>query len=289
MRDFSAFQYFSIFVLSANPMSHLFKPQARNIFTGIIIEKEKRRLTAYKVKIADVNGGKYVSLGGFNPSYVLSNNGLRLSRVHVLATVTNTYLTEDNKYAFIVLDDGTGVIRSKAFQDTAILNAVNAGDVVDFVGKVREYNDERYLVPEVVVPVTDPNLEPLRKLEIMVFNKKWAQKRALVLEKKSLPIEELKKEMLEKNRISSEDVEGILEAEETVKEGGESEGKNIDSKASREIVLKTISDLDKGEGVAYSEIIEKANLPENVTETALNELLEEGSCYEPRPGIVRVL
>ncbi len=255
----------------------------------IRIEKEKRRLTAYKARIKDIVNGKFVSLGGFNPSYVLTNYGLRLSRVHVLATVINTYITEDKKYAFIVLDDGTGIVRSKAFQDTEPLANVKVGDVVDFVGKVREYNDERYLVPEVVAPVSDPNFESMRKLEILLFTKKWQQKRKLVIENKGLPVDELKKEMLEKHKIDENDVEGILEAEENAKSGSETEAVAVDNKTGREIVLKVIGELDKGEGVSYSAIIEKANLPENVTESAMNELLEEGSCYEPKPGVIKVL
>jgi len=255
----------------------------------IHIEKEKRRLTAYKTRIKDVVEGKFVSLGGFNPSYALTHYGLRLSRIHILATVINTYITEDKKYAFIVIDDGTGIIRSKAFQDTAPLANVKVGDIVDFIGKVREYNDERYLVPEVVAPVNDPNFESMRKLEIMLFLRRWAAKRKLVLENKNLPIEELKKEMLEKHKIDENDVEGILEAEESAKSEGTVEAAAIDNKSGREIVLKVIGELDKGDGVSYTAIIEKANLPENVTESAMNELLEEGSCYEPKPGIIKIL
>lgn len=246
-------------------------------------------MTAYKARIKDIIEGKYVSLGGFNPSYVLTSYGLRLSRVHVLATVINTYITEDKKYAFIVLDDGTGIVRSKAFQDTAPLANVKVGDIVDFVGKVREYNDERYIVPEVVSPVKDPNFESMRKLEIMLFMRRWQAKRKIVLENKNLPLDELKKEMLEKHKIDENDVEGILEAEENVKSGGEVESAAVDTKSGREIVLKVIGELDKGDGVSYSSIIEKANLPENVTESAMNELLEEGSCYEPKPGIIKIL
>lgn len=253
-----------------------------------MVEKERRRLTAHKAKISDIVSGKYVSLGGFNPSYVLTNYGLRLSRVRVLATVINSYLTEDKKYAFVVLDDGTGIIRSKAFQDTAPLSNIKVGDEVDFVGKVREYNDERYLVPELVVTVADPNLESLRKLEIMKFMKIWQEKRKKVLENRKMPLEDLKKEM-ERYKIGEEQVEGILEAEETVKEDGSTEAQATDTRTARALVLKVMSEIDKGEGVEYSMIIEKANLPENVTEGAITELLEEGSCYEPRPGVIRIL
>ncbi len=208
------------------------------------MDREKRRLTAYKAKISDIVSGKYVSLGGFNPSYVLTNYGLRLSRVRILATVINTYLTEDKKYAFVVLDDSTGIMRSKAFQDTAPLATLKIGEAVDFVGKVREYNDERYLVPELVVPVSDPNMESLRKLEILKFAKLWQAKRKLVLDNKKLPPEELKKEM-EKHKISAEEVESILEAEENAKEEGGDE-QATDTKAARALVLKAIAELDKG-------------------------------------------
>jgi len=56
---------------------------------------------------------------------------------------------------------------------------------------------------------------------------------------------------------------------------------------------KSIIDLDNGEGSPYSEIIEHgieiSNYDEETIEQALNDLLKKGSCYEPEPGIIKLI
>lgn len=251
---------------------------------------EKKRSVAYKVRIQDLLDGKYVSPGGFNPNYILTPLGLRLSRVHLLATVVNTFISTDNKYAFIVVDDGSGIIRAKAFQDTKIISDIKRGDVVDFVGKVREYNQERYLIPELVKKVSDQNIETLRKLEILKFLKDWKQKRTLVFSgrRECSSLEELRMKLAEKG-ISADEVESILETEQLEEESGEQKAESVDNASARDVVLKIVAELDKGDGVDYQAIIQAVGLPESVAENAINELLSEGSCFEPRAGKIKVL
>lgn len=210
------------------------------------------RLTAIKCTLKEVNSGKYFSgTEKFDPNYVESS-GLKLSRINVIATITAVYMAEDKKYAFIVLDDGTAVMRSKAFQDTKTFASLKKGDLICFIGKVREYNDERYLVPEIVKKLDDPNFETLRKLELL----------------KRLGVK------VETNDSEPEPQQKPIEPK-----------KQVDKVAQREQILKIIAENDSGEGVSYDKILQ--SVPDS--ESVLNELLEEGSCYEPRPGKIKLL
>lgn len=259
----------------------------------MFILSDRRRITAVKCRISDLVSGSYVKQEGFKPNYVLTEDGRKLSRVRIMAVLTNKFLSEDGNYAFVVLDDSTETIRSKAFQDIAVFNNVNVGDTVDFIGKIREYNEERYLVPELLVPITDPNLETLRRLDIVKAESAWKGKRKAVIDAKPAAGSEEEIKAAVKEKAAPEEVEGVLESldseEEKKTEEGEEKAAEEDDKNARKIIIETITELDVGEGVEFGEIIEKANLADGVVESVINELLGEGVCYEPRAGKIKVL
>ncbi|MBN2094883.1 MAG: hypothetical protein JW727_02445 [Candidatus Aenigmarchaeota archaeon] len=125
----------------------------------------QERLVARKSDIKTLYSGQYTIQEGFNPNYI-EVDGERLSRVRVMATVIDKFLSEDGNYGTLTLDDGVDTIRLKAFQDLRVIEAIEKGDTVDVIAKIREYNGERYLQPEIVAKVEDPNFEVLRKLEL---------------------------------------------------------------------------------------------------------------------------
>jgi len=81
--------------------------------------------------------------------------------------------------AFTV-DDGTETIRCKIWRNDNnsrtmdLIKKLNVGTVVDIVGRIREYNEEKYINPETIVKIDDPNAEIARKLEITKFKKNIA-------------------------------------------------------------------------------------------------------------------
>src|SRR3989344_6114524 len=114
---------------------------------------EKKRLTASKAKLSWISGGKFVSQEGFNPSYVLTPVGQRLSRVRVLATVVDKFVSENGKFASLTLDDGSDTIRAKVFNALSLFEGVEKGHIVDAIARIKEYQGEVYLLPEVVTKV----------------------------------------------------------------------------------------------------------------------------------------
>jgi RPA family protein len=126
-----------------------------------------RRMTALKVRTSDIINGKWVKQEGMEPSFVKTSSGVEISRARIMGTIVSKFVSDDGNFASITLDDSTETIRAKTFKTVKPLDTVEVGNTVDLIGKVREYNGEIYLIPEVVVKVADPNMEILRKVEIM--------------------------------------------------------------------------------------------------------------------------
>lgn len=239
--------------------------------------------------IKDVTDGAYIKREGFDPNYVLSGYGQKISRARIMAVVVRIFVSDDGNYAYVVLDDGTSTIRVKAFKDISSINDLKVGDVVDIIGKIREWNDERYMMPEIVRVVDNVNEEMLRKLEIVKQINERKNKKEVVKEakKQASSFEEVK--TISSEKIDEEEIGGIIESEIEEEKKEEIETNKEDEKNAREIVLKIIEENDAGQGAEFSLIVEKAGLPENIVENVLEELLGEGTCYEPKPGKIKVL
>jgi hypothetical protein len=243
---------------------------------------EKRRITTVKTKIAPIVTGKFIKQEGFEPNYVLTSMGQRLSRVRVLATVVDKFLSETGKFAALTIDDGTATVRVKIFNAISMFDNIKIGDIVDVIGRVKEYNDEIYIAPEILTTV-DPGFEMLRELEILQQNKNMERKRETVLEYKNQTADmaELMRVAKERFGISPEEVEAFLQTGVEQKEEKEQDNK--------ELVLGLIEKLDSGAGCDYTELIEASKLAEEVIDSIVNELLTEGTCFEPKPGKIKKL
>ncbi len=245
---------------------------------------EKKRLTAIKSDVKSITKGKYVQQEGFNPNYTLTDTGMRLSRVRVLATVVDKFLSESGKFAAVTLDDGTDTIRAKVFNAVSMFENLNVGDTTDVIARVKEYNNEIYIVPEMITKIEDPNFETLRKLEIMRQEKIMQKKREVVISYKNQTADasELSRLLKERENIDEEDVEAILHSHTIEK-------KPAEESDNKEAVLDMIAKLDTGPGCDYSELLEASKLPEEVIDSIVNELLSDGVCFEPKPGKIKKL
>ncbi len=208
------------------------------------------RMTAKKVRIKDILQGEWIKREGFEPSFVATAYGDKLSRVRVLGTVVGKFVAEDSGFASITLDDFTGTIRAKTFKSLFPLENVNAGDIVDVTGKLREYNGEIYIMPETAAIIRDPNFEILRRLEIAKYLRAFG----------SVP----------------QDVE---------KPDGDVMKSSADRGELKREILKIIE--SNPDGVEFSAIMNSISADENSIDAAVTELLEEGICYEPVPGKIK--
>ncbi len=126
---------------------------------------ENSQLASKKVHVEKIVTGEYVESEGYGVLRV--SDGSKISRVRILGTVVDRYVSNDGEYSSITLDDATETIRAKAFKKlTDTLAKLEIGDIADVTGSVREYDGEIYINSFAVQKISDPNFELLRKVEL---------------------------------------------------------------------------------------------------------------------------
>lgn len=235
-------------------------------------------MTAVKLRIRDLVEGTYDGKTVHTPFG-------KVSEARILGTLIDIFATDDESYMSLTVDDGTETVRIKAWrQDVEKLKKFSRGDFIDVVGKVREYNDEIYLTPELVSRVS-PSRWVLRELELM---KIFLQSDAHIAVKEEHPaladadkfegpkegtafgeerqegekVEEGFEEEIRKEHEEEKEEMGLEEIEE-FKIVGEDE------------VVEAVLDLLR-ESKTKEALIAQSGLDEIDVELALRELLDEG-------------
>ena len=122
-----------------------------------------KRQTAYKIKIGDIFKGQPV-LDGERLLYVELGEK-KLSRVNIVANIIEKFASDEKQFISFTIDDASGQIRLKAFGDDVLkFKELEQGNTVMVVGLIRNYNNEIYLIPE-IIKVKDPRYLLVRKLE----------------------------------------------------------------------------------------------------------------------------
>ncbi len=121
----------------------------------------RERLVAIRALVADIVNGTYDNDEG---PRVVSPQGIELRRVMLVGNVVDQ-IGNDN-FASITIDDGTETIRAKAWGSEAnMLQSISGNILALVIGKIKEYNDEIYLAPEIIRELDDPNLMTVHQLE----------------------------------------------------------------------------------------------------------------------------
>jgi len=237
-----------------------------------------KREPAVKVRIKDILTGKFFpgEKESMKPSYLLTTYGRKVSRVNILATITDKFVNEDESYVSLILDDGSASIKAKAFRDVVkLVKNLEIGDMAIVIGKIREWNEELYVNIEVARKVEDPNYEIYRKLELI---KEILPYKRMVLELKNMrekmSEEEFVKEARRRFGLEEFVLEALLKTEEEEK----------DYKAE---VLKVLRELDRGEGVDVISLFEIIKIPAQTLDSILTELISEGKIEEIEAGRIR--
>lgn len=237
------------------------------------------RNIAIKCCIEEIINGKFY--GGdkesLRSSYVLTKYGERISRVNIFGTVVDKFVSEDDSYASIIINDFSGAVRVKAFkEDVKKLKEIEVGNNVIVIGKPRFWNNEIYIGLEIIRVVEDPNFESYRRIEIL---KKLIERKRMISEilnlKEKLEEESFRNYIKERYGYSDDELDFLLQVKEERK----------DFKLQ---VLKIIKELDKGNGVDVLDIFGSINLESSILDSILTELLNEGKIYEIEPGKIKV-
>lgn len=224
-----------------------------------------KRWTAYKMHIKDIVNGNYSGEG------FISFGQLQVNRVRIMGTVVQKFIAEDNGYGFFILDDGTETIRVRSFKDSVdLIKTVEIGDMIDVFGRVRKYEEEIYVIPEILRKVEEPNFYILRKLELKKQDKKIIKAEA------PKPAEAKHAEQ------PDEIVEELIDTGAVKPHAGEAVNP-------RRKVVDCIAGFDKGEGVEVDKLMKGCGLSEEIVERVLTDLMNEGEIFEPRAGKVKIL
>lgn len=234
------------------------------------------RQPAVKITLGEVVLGKYVQEEE-TLNYLLTFDQRKIYRLNVVGIVV--HLQKQGNINNVWIEDGTGKIVVRFFEEHKILAKLNPGDILLVVGKLRQYNQEKYLSSEIVKKV-DASWLKLRKTEL---KEKFAAIIETPLPEKivSAAVPEVKPLSWSKEKKSIE--EDIIE-EEVVEEEIAPEEKDI---LPAQKLLLLIKEKDKGEGVLVEEILHCSFL--NDTEKWIEKMLEKGDIFQNLPGRVKVL
>src|SRR3989344_7464946 len=222
--------------------------------------KTFNRQPAIKITIKELESSEYFEEQNQNPNYLITNEGKKVYRINLLATIVHKEFL--GSMSNLLIDDGTGKIILRFFEENKSVLNLEVGDVILVIGKARRYNQEKYVFPE-IVKKTNPLWLKLRSQELQVKAKIIQEKAALILDKSEL------------KKGEEKDEDNVEEIEEN------------DPLLPYQKISKLISELDRGEGVLIEEIIEKSPLEK--TEELLEKMLENGDIFQNMPGKVRVL
>lgn len=132
--------------------------------------EQKKRETAHKLRISELLRGSQIfeEMGGANKRLKFIELGnKKIVRVNIIANVVDKYESEgERRFASITLDDGSGQIRARVFaDDIAKFSNLSQGDTLLIIGVLRSYNQELYILPE-IIKKQEPKYLLIRKLEI---------------------------------------------------------------------------------------------------------------------------
>jgi RPA family protein len=178
-----------------------------------------KRVIAKKVFVSDIINSTYIKKSGWEPSGILTKYG-EVSRVDIIGIIVS--ISKEDKT--LILDDGTGNILCRFFDNFDMLEKLVPGELVNIIGRPRELNDSRYVFPEIVKKVEDKRWYKARQMELQLQGKTGSIK---------LPVEQ----------------------KETAEENTEI--------GPYQQVLNSIAILDKGNGVDVQEIINHVKIKDS--------------------------
>ncbi len=124
----------------------------------------QKRQVAYKLRISDILQADFEKADTFS-GYVRVGSYI-VSRVNLIAIVVVKPESAQN-YSSIVIDDGTGKILLRNFENQNAFLKADVGDFVNVIGKIRDFNGERYILPEIIKKISNIEWINVRKIELI--------------------------------------------------------------------------------------------------------------------------
>ena len=129
----------------------------------------KKRAPSVRMRLDEIHKGTFVTAEeDFELNYLITTDARKIFRVKVVATiVSEPYISDDSAYGRVTLDDGFDTISGAVFREqTGLLEDVELGQIVQVIGKIREWQGEKQLTLEAISPV-ESNFMLLHRIEII--------------------------------------------------------------------------------------------------------------------------
>jgi len=193
--------------------------------------------------------------------------GRNIVRVNIIANIVDKYSNPEKQFASLTMDDGSGQMRMKGFSDSfSLLNVPVIGETVYVIGTLRFYNDELYMMPEIINPV-NPRWLALRKLELGI---KYSVES---------PIEREAQKPAAQEKVVEEIEDDFNVTEQKIELSKPVPVEQISSPK-----LKVLNQIKKDSEVDMEQLIVPLNIPLADLNVIVKELIQEGEIYESRPG-----
>ena len=236
------------------------------------------RQVAFKLNINNIVNSVYEKREGWNPNVLLVGKK-EVSRVNLMAVVINCTTKR------LTIDDGTASIEIITFDENDF-SEFKTGTPILVVGRVREWQNKRFIVPEIIKQVEKEWLEVRKKeLEVMkqiygIDDKSNAQNNLNYVSNLDLSNSNLI-QTVEKISVKNNAESNQFKSEIYEKAINESSNSSISTYNSVN-VIKFIQESQEQE--ADHEL-----LLEKFGKDTVDKLLETGDIYEIRPGKLKVL
>ncbi|MBT5021603.1 hypothetical protein HOK51_11260 [Candidatus Woesearchaeota archaeon] len=256
-----------------------------------------QRNIAFKVRINDILTRPFFKQEGFESDYV-DFTSHKISRVNIMGVIISTS-QEEGQVSFnnFILDDGSGRISLRTFDQNSNIKA-EIGDMVQIVGRIREFGSERYIVPETINKVS-PDWIKVRNKELdFIYENFYVLPELPTQPTTNQPINQSSSQpqtTQANNTINSTnsksnltDNNSIIESDETVMDSIQDPKTPTNTTNDPiEIIIKFIRELDDGRGASFENIVEKSKLDN--AESLLKNLMINGEIFEITPGKYKVL
>ncbi len=280
-------------------------------------EEFKKRQTAYKISIGMILSSMEAIHFDENQRFkFVELNGRDIYRINLVANVIDKFESNQKPYVSLTLDDGTGNIRVKAFADgTKILQGLQLGDTILLIGVLRFYNDELYVMPEIIKSI-EPTWLVARKFELEdEYGQMYETSKAYDgYEAQVQEVPESDKRPQESgstgpamSNFQNKEISSFVKPQSSVTSPQKVEEEKIDEikigasnpgsidltkpreQGVRDKVFDLIKASDTDGGLDIDKIIMALKEPVDQINKEITELLEDGTIYEPKPGRLRVL
>ena len=248
------------------------------------------RSVAYKIPLSSIENGTYVAGKDDEPTHFITADQNKVGRINIIAIIVQKEVM--GTVTNLLLDDGTGRIVLRSFEESKVVENLLVGDVVLVVGKVREYNSEKYISSEIIKKIDSVWLK-VRSKENEKFvpaqEERDEEPHNVQPLREERNVGELSVGFVEAANVTEEKVEEKVDLEKNTENSVEQvvDEENEDVLLPTEKLLSLIKELDEGDGVLIETVIEKSFL--EGTEDLIQKMLERGDVFQNQPGKVKVL